>query len=184
METKAMHVGSAGGGYYADMSNVQDMLAWAKSRMMVAGFNASTMWKKEHDKALTDFLLDPAKPLLICYVAKSEDRLVMRTRLGHDIKNLFYEAQYFVRNPQISLSPENIVEQVQYGVFCPNSIESLTRLMDGVFVPFVVGNTMLPGSVRRSLTGQMHRFMANLTETSHSAHGRTVLYLPQEASFK
>ena len=81
----------------------------------------------------------------------------------------------------IVLSPKNIVEQVQYGVFSPESVESLMRIMDGVFVPFVVGNTTLPGSVRRSLTSQMHRFMANLTETSHSAHGRTVLYLPQEA---
>ena len=41
-ETKAVHVGSSGGGYYADMSNVQEMLAWAKSRMMVAGYNPST----------------------------------------------------------------------------------------------------------------------------------------------
>ena len=35
--------------------------------------------------------------------------------------------------------------------------------------------------VRRSLTDQMHRFMASLTEVVFQAHGKTVLYLPQES---
>ena len=57
---------------------------------------------------------------------------------------------------------------------------SLLRVMSNLFVPHVSSDKSLPAGVRRSLTDHMHRFMASLTETVHQAHGKTVLYLPQE----
>jgi dynein heavy chain len=175
-----IHVDSAGGGYYADMEKVQEMIAWARARVLVAGYDKS-MWTEDHDKTMSDFLLDPAKSLLILYVKKDEDVLVCKGGNMLPDSNQFYEAQFFVRNPSESLTPNTINRVVQYGVFSPDSIDSLLRVMDGIYVPFVVGNTTLPGSVRRSLTSQMHRFMAHLTETSYQTKGRTVLYLPQES---
>ena len=174
------HVDSAGGGYFADMENVQEMISWAKARVMVAGYT-KPMWNPEHDKKMSDFLLDPSKSLLICYVPAETDTFVISASPVLPETGTFYEAQFFVRNPSEQLSPASINKAVQYGVFGPDSIDSLFRVMDSLYVPFVVGNTTLPDSVRRSLTSQMHRFMAQLTEASYQSKGRTVLYLPKES---
>ena len=107
-----IHVDSAGGGYYADMEKVQEMIAWARARVLVAGYDKS-MWTEEHDKTMSDFLLDPAKSLLILYVKKDEDVLVCRGGNMLPNSNQFYEAQFFVRNPAESLTPNTINHRYQ-----------------------------------------------------------------------
>ena len=44
-----IHIASASdsGGYFTDMEGVHEMIKWIKTRIQVAGYNASTMWKDD-----------------------------------------------------------------------------------------------------------------------------------------
>jgi hypothetical protein len=53
-------------------------------------------------------------------------------------------------------------------------------LATGVYVPKVLKNKTWPDSVKKDFTGQIHKFMAFLTEHTHQAKGNTVLYIPAE----
>jgi dynein heavy chain len=52
--------------------------------------------------------------------------------------------------------------------------------MHGLFLPSFLSNVSWPESVRKEFSGQLHKFMASLTETAHQTEGNTVLYLPME----
>ena len=70
---------------------------------------------------------------------------------------------------------------VQFGLIQGgDSMEALLRLMSGLYVPSVLSSTNWPESVKKDFTGQLHKFMANLTETVYGMKGKTVLYTPQE----
>jgi len=69
---------------------------------------------------------------------------------------------------------------VHVGVLRSNGSESLLKLMTGVYVPAVLANHTWPDSVRKDFTGQLHKFMAYLTELTNDAKGVTVLYIPEE----
>jgi dynein heavy chain len=54
-------------------------------------------------------------------------------------------------------------EWIQYGVVHKNAVQSLMRLMQGVFTPKVFScQTGWPDTVKKDLTSQFHRFMASL----------------------
>jgi dynein heavy chain len=42
-------------------------------------------------------------------------------------------------------------------------------------------NNNWPDSIKKDFTGQLHKFMASLTETTNQAQGKTVLYVPSES---
>ncbi len=46
-----------------------------------------------------------------------------------------------------------------------DALHSLLRSMHGLYVPVVVGNHSWPEAVKADFTAQLHKFMANLTET-------------------
>jgi hypothetical protein len=47
-------------------------------------------------------------------------------------------------------------------------------------VPHFRANDSWPESVKKEFSGQLHKFMASLTETANQVKGHTVLYLPNE----
>jgi hypothetical protein len=55
--------------------------------------------------------------------------------------------------------------QVTFGFVNEAGMESLLRVMKGVYVPQLTTNTTWPDSVRKEVTGQVNRFMASLIET-------------------
>lgn len=50
----------------------------------------------------------------------------------------------------------------------------------GVYVPAVLTNRTWPDSVKKDFVGQLHKFMAFLTELSFQSKGKTMLYIPSE----
>ena len=54
---------------------------------------------------------------------------------------------------------------MNFGYVADGGIESLLLRMKSVFVPALTSNTSWPDSVKKEVTGQVHRFMASLTET-------------------
>lgn len=61
-----------------------------------------------------------------------------------------------------------------------DALHSLLRAMHGLYIPVVVGNNSWPEAVKADFTAQLHKFMANLTETVYEIKGKTILYIPIE----
>lgn len=61
-----------------------------------------------------------------------------------------------------------------------DALHSLLRQMHGLYVPAVVDNASWPEAVKADFTAQLHKFMANLTETVFEVKGKTILYIPAE----
>lgn len=59
-------------------------------------------------------------------------------------------------------------------------MDSLLKMMNGVYLPTFLANESWPESVKKEFSGQLHKFMASLTETANQVKGHTVLYLPSE----
>ncbi|GMH41208.1 hypothetical protein BSKO_09118 [Bryopsis sp. KO-2023] len=60
------------------------------------------------------------------------------------------------------------------------ALEGLLKVMQEAYMPaFLSGNTW-PEAVKKDFTGQLHKFMASLTEAVYEAKGKTVLYIPNE----
>ena len=175
-----IHIASASdsGGYFTDMEGVHEMIKWIKTRIQVAGYNASTMWNDDvHSSIVTDFLYQPSTTRLFAFVPKNSlDRLVLTTdgasSSGADKENGVsgvggvprpidaFEFQYFVRGPSVVITPSTIQEEIVFGVCSGTAMASLLRVMSNLFVPHVSGDKSLPAGVRKSLTDHMHRFMA------------------------
>ncbi|CAN0160656.1 unnamed protein product, partial [Phaeothamnion confervicola] len=86
---------------------------------------------------------------------------------------------YFLRPEGVQLTARNVGDAMRYGVVSGQMVNSLMRLMQGVFGPKVFARQQTwPESVKNELTSHFHRFMASLVETSNQARGKTVLYLP------
>lgn len=85
---------------------------------------------------------------------------------------------------------------IQYGTMNLNVVDNLYNVLNGVYIPMLLENKNWPESmhlsaifsvinylcagVKRDFLGQLHRFMASLTEMSFQAKGVTVLYIPSE----
>ena len=91
------------------------------------------------------------------------------------------EICYFVRkDPEEELTEDNYLSVVQYGTVTGGQIESLLRLMTGIYAPIFFGNTGWPDSIKNDFSAQMHKFLASLTDTRWKMEGKTVLYIPSE----
>ncbi|ORZ33974.1 dynein heavy chain and region D6 of dynein motor-domain-containing protein [Catenaria anguillulae PL171] len=73
-----------------------------------------------------------------------------------------------------------LLKRVQYGTVTKSLLDSLVTLMNGVYVPLFVENRGWPDTVRKDFAGQLHKFMAVLTDTAFHSQGHTVLYVPKE----
>ena len=93
----------------------------------------------------------------------------------------FLQMAYFVRDPSKFVKRDNIDAVVYFGIVRGGDmLASLLRMMHGLYVPVVVSNTTWPETVKSDFTAQMHKFMANLTETVYEVKGKTILYIPKE----
>ena len=70
--------------------------------------------------------------------------------------------------------------RVHSGTIAGSTLDSLLRLMQGVYMPYFVENHAWPDKVKREFTNQLHKFMAFLTDTTFQLKGYTVLYVPKE----
>lgn len=104
-----------------------------------------------------------------------------RLVLTLDVPKSFEQLVYFVRDPNKFVTKDNIVDVVQLGLLRGgDALHSLLRSMHGLYVPVVVGATQWPEAVKADFQAQMHKFMANLTETVYEVKGKTIMYIPEE----
>lgn len=87
---------------------------------------------------------------------------------------------YFIRAGGSPLDQSDLEEHVTFGVVQGNVTDCLLNILSHVYVPQLLSSQSWPESVKKDFTGQLHKFMANLTESAYEARGQTVLYIPEE----
>ena len=135
-------------------------------------------WEAAHGETVREFLADGNQRVLYAYVQGEAEDLVLTLKLP--ARGTFGRLLYFTRKTSVSITKFNLAELVGQGEVNENIMSSLLAAMEGSYVDKIVNNTTWPESIRKEFTGQVHKFMANLTESVHAARGQTVLYLPAE----
>uniref|UniRef100_H2ZI79 Dynein axonemal heavy chain 2 n=1 Tax=Ciona savignyi TaxID=51511 RepID=H2ZI79_CIOSA len=69
---------------------------------------------------------------------------------------------------------------VQWGTLRAGYLDSLLRIMNGIYAPLFFKNKSWPDSIKNDFSAQLHRFLASLTDIKHKMKGKTVLYIPNE----
>jgi len=156
----------------------QYLLDWIKKRISLAGYHPS-MWNAEHTAIASEFLLNPGVNKLLMFIDK-DNELCLSTLSLIPSKRL-KRIQYFLKPAyEVTLTRDNVVQMVQYGLTSGTPTDSLLMTMNGVFLPTFLHNATWPESIRKEFAGQLHKFMASLTEIANQVKGHTVLYLPTE----
>ena len=134
------------------------------------------MWEEKHSVYIESFLTN-SHCLLVAYVDP-----INGLTLDHKIPTVMVdELSYFVRKADVlDITDENFLNVVQYGTVSGQHIESLLRLMTGIYAPLFFENTSWPDSIKNDFSAQLHKFLASLTDTRWKMEGKTVLYIPNE----
>jgi len=166
------------------------LLDWLRDRIQLPSFDPSTMWHNEHDVLASNFLLNRQLTRLLAVVDPDLGLRLLTTHVGGVKSSGAQAVQYFIKlsdEPSgVIINERNIHVALLYGVTRLNgkgpgpSMEALLRLMQGVYLPTFLSNGTWPDSIKKELSGQLHKFMASLTETTYALQGHTVLYLPDE----
>lgn len=146
-----------------------------KERINLVGMTEES-WSNAHDDMMEEFLTGECT-LLVAYVDPING-LTLETRIPFVTVE---ELIYFIRKPDNQLvTSENYLKMVQYGNVTAGHIQSLLRLMSGIYAPIFFENTSWPDSIKNDFSAQLHRFLASLTDTRWKIDGKTVLYIPTE----
>jgi len=162
--------------------HVLHCVEWLRDKVKLHGHEVqATELSEEMRREVVEFVMSETERRLFAFLDPDTKQLIMQTAVPPDACSDFF---YFVRKSGVKrLTPENITESIQFGRVNASGIEgmhSLLRLMNSLYVPLVQGNRTWPESFRKEFAGQLHKFMASLTETAFEMRGSTVLYVPQE----
>jgi hypothetical protein len=146
---------------------------WVRERIFLRGFAADTMWQDEHNHVARDWAANADARRLVAYMEPEGGALRLELDNVSSGASAAAEMMYFVRQKG-RLTAENVQTSVMYGSASSPVLESLLRVMNGVYAPQVLRNDFWPESVKKDFGGQLHKFMASLTETAFVAQGKTV----------
>eukprot|EP00842_Homolaphlyctis_polyrhiza_P004409 jgi/Hompol1/496/HPOL_003922-RA len=163
--------------------NIDSLVRRLKALVSLASFDDS-MWAPEHDALLHDFFTSERMAKLVIFVDESVKPPVLQvqTALPTALPKI-KEIMYFICDacsPDDPITELNFEHRVQCGNVSKNTMESLLRVMQGVYVPMFLDNKRWPDTVRKEFNNQLHKFMAFLTDTTFQIKGHTVLYVPDE----
>ena len=133
------------------------------------------MWTDDHMVRIEQFVTNGEK-LLVAYLDNVSGFVVGFSMPPTTVKQLVY----FVKKDAVEVTPETFTNVVQYGTVMGGHIESLLRLMMGIYAPIFFGNKSWPDSIKNEFSAQLHKFLASLTDTRWKIDGKTVLYIPNE----
>ena len=116
------------------------------------------------------------------YSCKHQQHHPVWDRPGQDYGEVRSRASHSSRDP-----PNTAVcrPALPFTPMRPHALSSLlvcsfATLMSSIFMPMCRANGTWPTSIKKEFTGALHKFLAQLVETSNSIEGRTVLYIPEE----
>ncbi len=113
-----------------------------KERVMLNNLKPD-MWNKSHNDIIDSFATNGHR-LLVGYL-DNINGLVM----DYQIPCVpVYEITYFIKKePSVEVTGDNFLVAVQYGTVMGGHIESLLRLMTGIYAPIFFENTSWPDSI-------------------------------------
>ncbi|XP_040202767.1 dynein heavy chain 2, axonemal [Rana temporaria] len=137
----------------------------------------SEQYTPEVDDTLERFASDVSQEALSVYFDPQSGLHAEPSMPAQNMKQFFY----FVRKERAPLTPEDLEENLQFGSVRGSYIAALLRLMNGIYAPYIFGNTSWPESIHNNFSANVHRFLAALTDTRYKLQGHTALYIPIEA---
>ncbi|XP_019643897.1 PREDICTED: dynein heavy chain 2, axonemal-like [Branchiostoma belcheri] len=162
-----------------------DVKKLIKDRVILSALKAD-MWTEEHDGTIERWFSESPSRLLVVYHDPHSGLNVAYSTPHHPPEEL----TYFIRPEGVEITAENFHKRVQYGTVKSQYIESLLRLMTGVYAPIFFENkswpdsilVITPSGIKNDFSAQLHKFLANLTDTRYKMEGHTVLYIPNEGT--
>ncbi|KAJ3123528.1 Dynein heavy chain 2, axonemal [Physocladia obscura] len=163
------------------------LLTRFKSLITLTGYT-SDMWTEDQDLALVDFIQDSTIHKIVLFIDSEQRKLCSQPSLP---ANTFKEIMFFIKETlptdnskkdavATQITMRNFEHSFQYGTVSGDILDSLLRMMQGVYVPIFMENKQWPESVQKDFRSQMHKFMAFLTDATYQVKGHTVLYVPDE----
>ncbi|XP_031567025.1 dynein heavy chain 2, axonemal-like, partial [Actinia tenebrosa] len=152
-----------------------EMISMIKERVTLSSLT-SDLWTTEHDDTILKFINDPNLQVLVAYMDKLLGLQVSTSIPPHQVEEL----TYIIRSEAAILTAENLEKNLQFGTVHMNYVEGLLRLMSNLYGPLFFGKMNWPDSIKNDFSAQVHKFMANLTDTRYKMQGKTVLYVPNE----
>jgi len=150
------------------------MIRWLQERIQLPGYKMS-LWQAEHDERAIAYLSTPQLCRLLCFL--EDGKLQLSTTYSSALISSV-KLYYFIRT-ETKLTTSNIDTATQHGVLTRGvDMQSLLVVMGQVFAPQILESRAWPESVKKDLSGHLHKFMASLTESTFEAQRKTVLYLP------
>ena len=150
------------------------MIRWLQERVQLSGYK-SGLWKAEHDEKAIAYLSTPQLCRLLCFL--KDGKLQLETTCNWAVVSC-QKLYYFIR-AETKLTMANIDAMTQHGTLSRGmDMQSLLLVMGQVFAPQILESHAWPESVKKDLSGHLHKFMASLTESTFEAQRKTVLYLP------
>ena len=162
-----------------------DCIAWIKSKvhLPLEEGTSELAWQSEHDEVIAEFCASSATRRLFVYNDAALGGLTLQLAVPQvpaDGNFGSQEIMYFLKPEKTVLTIDNLSKSVQYGSVHGPPTQSLLRLMSGVFVPLCLKDQSWPDTIKKEFSGQLHRFMASLTETAWDQRNKTILYIPSE----
>jgi dynein heavy chain len=156
-----------------------ECIDWVKTKVHLEQ-GSSIDWQPEHDETIAEFVASTTSQRLFVFIDSSAQGLTVQIGCPQVAPGQTTEIQYFLKPAKATLTTETIAKSVQYGTVNGEPVGALLRLMSGVFVPLCLKDESWPDTIKKEFSGQLHRFMASLTETAWDQRGSTVLYIPSE----
>ncbi|CAL1538804.1 unnamed protein product [Lymnaea stagnalis] len=154
----------------------RDAMEMIRRRLVVNGVSDITLTPEE-ENTIKGFIEDESIRLLVAYYDKARGFNVDYIIPTFPIQQLCY----FIKTSNTKVvTGLNFLKEVQYGSIKGGHIESLLRVMMGIYAPIFFENRSWPDSIKNDFSAQLHRFLASLTDTRWKLEGKTVLYIPTE----
>ncbi|KAK3095642.1 hypothetical protein FSP39_017066 [Pinctada imbricata] len=159
-----------------EMEEKPSVMSLIKDRITVVGLKED-QWKETHEDTINQFINDPGTKFMAAYNDPYKGFVVEHGIPTYNVDQL----TYFIKlDDAKEITSDNFLKMVQYGCVKGNHIEGLLRVMMGIYAPIFFENTTWPDSIKNDFSAQLHKFLANLTDTRWKLEGKTVLYIPSE----
>ncbi|ESP04959.1 hypothetical protein LOTGIDRAFT_184938 [Lottia gigantea] len=136
------------------------------------------MWTDKHHESILRFIDNPDNMFMVAYNDQFRGFCIENNLPAFNVEQI----SYFIKSKRIKekLDHDNFFNVVQYGTVKGMHIESLLRVMMGIYAPIFFDNTSWPDSIKNDFSAQLHKFLASLTDTRWKLESKTVLYIPTE----
>ena len=102
------------------------------------------MWKELHEDAIQTFIDDPGLRFMVAFIDQYKGFIIEFGLPAYYVDQM----TYFIKADSVKeVTAENFHEVLQYGAVKGQHIESLLRLMMGIYAPAFFENTTWPDSI-------------------------------------